>query len=134
MALLLTNANTTLKSDSAANGRFFRCSTADSTKSASETTPNESAAYKEWRQNDLALQTWLAASITKPYQNKISHLKPEITDERGQEDSDDDYIQNLIDGLTEEYYGFTAFVMGRFGTITVPEVEAFLIAYDEMLH
>ncbi|MED6172304.1 hypothetical protein PIB30_048849 [Stylosanthes scabra] len=45
--------------------------TQDPAKSASTDPPTESAAYKEWRQNDLALQTWLAASITKPYQNKI---------------------------------------------------------------
>ncbi|MED6143719.1 hypothetical protein PIB30_117260 [Stylosanthes scabra] len=155
--------------------------TLDPTKSASEAQPTESAAYKEWRQNDLALQTWLAASITKPYQNKIlkcrsfheawttiqlyvdatsrSRIQSLKSQMRGVKKtgtveeylnklnsiseslasldykvSDDDYIQTLIDGLTEEYHGFTASVMGRFGSITVPEAEAFLIAFDEMLN
>ncbi|MED6110803.1 hypothetical protein PIB30_046211 [Stylosanthes scabra] len=35
----------------------------------------ESETYRQWRQNDLALQTWLAASISKPYQNKILQCK-----------------------------------------------------------
>ncbi|MED6208246.1 hypothetical protein PIB30_043294 [Stylosanthes scabra] len=40
----------------------------------------------------------------------------------------------IIDGSTEEYHGFTASIMARFGTFTVPEVESFLKAYDEMLN
>ncbi|MED6170867.1 hypothetical protein PIB30_035253 [Stylosanthes scabra] len=34
-------------------------------------TKDKNAAYRTWRKHDLALQTWLAASNTKPYQNKI---------------------------------------------------------------
>ncbi|MED6173098.1 hypothetical protein PIB30_056144 [Stylosanthes scabra] len=34
-------------------------------------TADKGAAYKTWRKHDLAFQTWLVASITKPYQNKI---------------------------------------------------------------
>ncbi|MED6180737.1 hypothetical protein PIB30_012886 [Stylosanthes scabra] len=112
-------------------------------KSATEVPSTESAAYKEWRQNDLALQTWLAASITKPYQNKILECRSDIkipnsesqiSNEKRQENRYCRGIQTLIDGLTEEYYGFTASVMGCFGSITIPEAEAFLIAFDEMLN
>ncbi|MED6132564.1 hypothetical protein PIB30_020210 [Stylosanthes scabra] len=47
--------------------------------------------------------------------------------------SDDDHIQVIIDGLNEEYNGFTASVMAWFGTFIVPEAESFLQAYDNML-
>ncbi|MED6217669.1 hypothetical protein PIB30_019801 [Stylosanthes scabra] len=47
--------------------------------------------------------------------------------------SDDGHIQAIIDGLDEEYHGFVASLMARFGTFTVPEAEPFLQAYDEML-
>ncbi|MED6219688.1 hypothetical protein PIB30_038095 [Stylosanthes scabra] len=39
------------------------------TPSPTATAPNP--AFREWCQHDLALRTWLAASITKPFQNKI---------------------------------------------------------------
>ncbi|KAL4338429.1 hypothetical protein AHAS_Ahas12G0209300 [Arachis hypogaea] len=35
--------------------------------------PQESAAYKEWRQNDLALTTWLRASMSTTFKNKVVH-------------------------------------------------------------
>ncbi|MED6120208.1 hypothetical protein PIB30_018799 [Stylosanthes scabra] len=44
-------------------------------KATTTTIVQESEAYRKWRQHDLALQTWIAASISKPYQNKILHCK-----------------------------------------------------------
>ncbi|MED6211560.1 hypothetical protein PIB30_074892, partial [Stylosanthes scabra] len=43
--------------------------------SPSVTVPTVNPAFREWRQHDLALQTWLAASITRPFQSKILHCK-----------------------------------------------------------
>ncbi|MED6145128.1 hypothetical protein PIB30_022126 [Stylosanthes scabra] len=116
--------------------------TQDPAKSASTDPPTESAAYKEWRQNDLALQTWLAASITKPYQNKIldcrSFHEAWTTIQLYVDVTSRSRIQSFKSQMRgvkkREYYGFTASVMGRFGSNTVPEAEAFLIAFDEMLH
>ncbi|MED6203932.1 hypothetical protein PIB30_004062 [Stylosanthes scabra] len=74
----------------------------------------ESATYREWRQNDLTLQTWLAAFISKPYQIKILHYDylvklrtiAESLTALDHPISDDDYIHAIIDGFNEEYHGF----------------------------
>ncbi|MED6156765.1 hypothetical protein PIB30_017373 [Stylosanthes scabra] len=94
-------------------------------KSVSDALPTESAAYKEWRQNDLALQTWLAASISKPYQNKIldcrSFHEAWTTIQLYVEATSRSRIQSLKSQM-------------RGVKKTVPEAEAFVIAFDEMLH
>ncbi|MED6127664.1 hypothetical protein PIB30_090131 [Stylosanthes scabra] len=103
--------------------------TQDPAKSATEVPPTESAAYKDFHKAWTTIQLYIEATsrsriqslksqmrgvkktgTVEEYLNKLNSISESLAS-LDYKVSDDDYIQTLIDGLTEECYSFTASVI-----------------------
>ncbi|MED6182380.1 hypothetical protein PIB30_027876 [Stylosanthes scabra] len=98
-------------------------------------TIQESQKYLDWVQDDCALMTWLDASLTLTYKNKVvirNHV--DSLHSLSHTFIDSDHVQAILHGLQDEFEGYVTYVLSRLTTWTINEAESFLKAYESRLN